>query len=241
MAGLLLGVASVVPVAASFLPVANPGFEAESVANGFVVLGAPVGWTPYQPGELDGVSDVVGLLNPTGTLHFPGGAAEGRNVAVVFLGGAATGEAGLQQTLSATLEAGNRYDLEVEVGNIASGTANFGFFNLDGFPGYRVDLMAGSTVLASDANSLVGSLAEGTFARSTVSFVVPAAHPALGSPLGIRLVNLNQPGTGSAPGIEVNFDGVSLEVTPVPETGFFGGLAWVVGLGLGWKLAHRRA
>lgn len=46
------------------------------------------------------------------------------------------GEYGYEQTLAETLQAYTSYSLSVEVGNIASGTAQNGtFFNLDEFPG----------------------------------------------------------------------------------------------------------
>ncbi len=93
------------------------------------------------------------------------------------------------------------------MGNIASEPG--GTFAFAGFPNYRIDLLAGTNVLASDNNSLLPG--EGRFLTSTVSVNIGAAHPFLGQPLGIRLVNLN-----SAPGIEVNWDNVRLESGPLP-------------------------
>jgi hypothetical protein len=194
----------------------NPGFEAQTVDAGFVLLGSPTGWTIYNPANINGGSDSVGLINPAGTDHFPGGAAEGSNAAVVFMDGPATGEAGLQQTLATTLQPQTRYSLSAAIGNIAAGTANFGYFNLTGFPGYRVDLLAGATVIASDNNSLANVIPDGEFRTSTITAAIGAAHPRLGQPLTIRLVNLNQPGTAEAPGIEVNFDAVRLVAVPLP-------------------------
>ena len=46
----------------------------------------------------------------------------------------------------------------------------FGFFNLLGFPGYRVDLLAGTNVVAMDNNSLDGSIPEGTTFLYQLSF-----------------------------------------------------------------------
>jgi len=197
--------------------IVNPGFEDQAVANGFVFLGVPTGWTIYNPANINGTSDSVGLINPTGTDHFPEGAAEGNNAAVIFLDGPATGEAGLEQTLAATLQPQTRYTLSVAIGNIAAGTANFGYFNLAGFPGYRVDLLAGATVIASDNNSLASAIPDGEFRTGTITVAIGVAHPQLGEPLTIRLVNLNQPGTTEEPGIEVNFDAVQLIAEPVPS------------------------
>ena len=92
------------------------------------------------------------------------------------------------------------------------------FFNLDEFPGYRVDLRAGGVVIAQDSNSLV--IAEAEWATSTVSIVVGAMHSQLGQNLGIRLVNLNIIPDGftqaTSPDLEVDFDNVALSTTAVP-------------------------
>jgi hypothetical protein len=117
------------------------------------------------------------------------------------------------------LQANTRYTLEVEIGNIASGTAlNGQFFNLDGFPGYRVDLLAGGVVIASDNNSLAGNILEGEWGTSLLSFETNSSHLQLGQTLGIRLVNLNVVDP-SAPfaDLEVDFDHVRLSAIAVPE------------------------
>ena len=92
-----------------------------------------------------------------------------------------------------------------------------GFFTLDGFPGYRVDLLAGGEVIAGDNNSLAGTIPEGEFRLTTVTFTTGASHARLGEALGIRLVNLNV--TDAAfPGadLEVDFDAVQLSAVVVP-------------------------
>jgi len=198
-----------VSVQAASIPITNAGFEADAQPPATLTVATPPGWSIYNPANINGVSDVVGTLNPATSGHFAS-APEGSNVALVFMGGPAVGEAGLQQTLAATLQANTRYTLTVEVGNIDEGTANLGYFNLLGFPGYRIDLLAGSTVIASDNNSLAGSLGEGQFLASTLEVSIGATHGQLGQALGIRLVNLNIPGTIPEPGIEVNFDDVRL-------------------------------
>jgi hypothetical protein len=79
---------------------------------------------------------------------------DGSNAALIYLADdQGAGEVSLEQTLGVGLQPNTRYRLTVEVGNIASG---FGappfdqFFNLDGFPGYRVQLLAGNEVIAED-------------------------------------------------------------------------------------------
>ena len=203
------------------LPVANPGFEADFAApNSFPVL-TPQGWSLYDPsGIVEFNLDAIGVLNPTASTFFPAGAPEGSNVALVFLSGdVGGGRAGVSQILAVTLESETIYTLTVAVGNIASG---FGappfdsFFNLDGFPGYGVQLLAGDAVIAEDANTLAATLGEGSFDTSVVAIEIGTEHAQLGAALAIRLVNLNTPGTPDEPGIEVDFDDVHLDATPVP-------------------------
>ncbi|CAD5372409.1 exported hypothetical protein [Rubrivivax sp. A210] len=242
---------SALPARAVDLLVMNPGFEADPAADGaFVVIApAPTGWQAYDPSGMLASSpglNALGVIRPRlGHDYFPGGSTEGVNAALVFLAGPEAGEAGLQQTLVATLAPATVYTLQVDVGNIASGVSLPGssggagnFFDLDGFPGYRIELLAGGTVLAADSSS-AGLIPEGEFRTATLSFDAASAAPALlGQALGLRLVNLKAPGTAEVPNIEVDFDHVRLQAlpAPVPEPGsgllLAGGLAcWVIALG----------
>lgn len=217
-AGLLLvGAGS---VRADLLPIVNAGFEADFAAPGTFPVGPVTGWDLLDPnGIVDFTSDAVGVLNPTEGTFFPGGAPEGNNVALIFLGGdIGGGTVSLRQILTSVLEPNTRYTLSVAVGNIASGTGSppfdvFGFFDLDGFPGYAVQLLAGGVVIAEDNNGLFGSIPEGEFAESSSVVNIGAAHPQLGQPLEIRLTNLNVAETPENPGIEVDFDNVRLDAT----------------------------
>jgi hypothetical protein len=75
---------------------------------------------------------------------------------------------------------------------------------------YRIDLLAGSTVLASDSSQ---SIAPDEWKTSTVTYTTQPGDP-LGQPLEIRLVNLATPGEGA----EVDFDNVRLDASAVvPE------------------------
>lgn len=202
------------------VPIVNPGFEADFVDPGCFTVVQPAGWTVYDPGGIQGGNDVVGVLDPTGSKFFPGGAPEGIRVALTFLA-EQVGQSpmGLTQVLTETLQPNTTYVLTVQVGDIESGTGArpcdvFGFFDLDGFPGYQVQLLAGGVVIAQDDNTLAATLQDGQFALSTVQAVIGGAHPQLGQPLEIRLINLNIPGTAEAPGIEVDFDDVMLTATP---------------------------
>lgn len=211
------------PILAAPVPIANAGFEADFTAPNTFRVVVPQGWTVFDPGSiLDNNSDAVGVLRPTNISFFPGGTTEGDNAALIYLAGdTGTTPVGLSQTLAGnTLTAGTRYTLRVDVGNIASGTSvppnPVQFFNLDGFPGYQVQLLAGGTVVAQDDNTLADSIPEGEWRESVVVLDVGPAHANLGQPLGIRLVNLNIAGTPAQPGIEVDFDDVCLDASPVP-------------------------
>ncbi len=221
-------VATAQPVA---IPVANPGFEANFAApNSFPVL-VPTGWQRYDPGNiLDFNRDALGVLNPTGSTFFPGGAPEGTNVALVYLeGDRGTTPVGFFQIVPAQIQSQTRYRLTVEVGNIASGAGAppfDDFFDLSGFPGYAVQILAGTSlqdaaVVAEDFNLLhTGGLdiPEGEFRLSTVVFDVAESHARLGQGLAIRLINLNQIDSPASPGIEVDFDDVRFTAEPLPVT-----------------------
>ncbi len=207
---------------AELLVIQNAGFETLFLAdNTFNVSSpGPAGWSAY--GTINHNNRSIGAVNPTGSTLYPGGAPEGRNVGVVFLMDNANNqsqfagiESGLAQTLAATLQTNTHYTLTVEVGNMANDSATTNdAFAFAGFPGYRVDLLAGGQVIASDNNSLLPS--EGTFLTSQFSLSIGASHVLSGQSLGIRLVNLN-----AAPGIEVNFDHVRLDAIAIPEPAAF--------------------
>ena len=74
----------------------------------------------------------------------------------------------------------------------------------------RVELVAGTTVLAADDNTLTPP--DGTWATSKVVLETGDAPAHQGEPLIIRLLNLNAPRSG----IEVNFDDVQLYSEPLP-------------------------
>ncbi|MBM5813098.1 MAG: hypothetical protein FJ191_14265 [Gammaproteobacteria bacterium] len=202
------------PPAAVSLPIVNAGFEAPAIAVGsFSTTAPPNGWVAV--GNIDFSLRTVGVLHPATTQLYPAGAPEGNNVGVVFLlddfavQGLFTNQpAGLAQTLGSTLATSTRYELSVEIGNIANDPdPPNNLFQFNGFPGYRIELLAGGVLLAARENAVLP--AEGTFLTDTLAFESGASHPLAGQALGLRLLNLN-----AAPGIEVNFDDVRLEATP---------------------------
>lgn len=190
-------------------PVINGGFEWPVLADGVFETGvAPLGWEAY--GAVDFGFRTVGALNPNGTTLYPGGAPDGNNVGVVFLlddpedqGAFAGVEAGLQQGFGIPFSSGLHHRLEVLVGNIANDPEPpHGSFEFEGFPGYRVELLAGEVAVASSTGP---APVEGGWVTAVVTFTAERDHPLLGEELGVRLVNLN-----AGPGLEVNFDGVTL-------------------------------
>ena len=202
--------------------VTNPGFEdtsGQTVFNEFT-FGVPAGWQIYDPADIHPSAGLfVGTLQPNGVDFFTTTAPEGDRVAILYNETRrGEGEYGFFQELTDTLTANSHYTLTVEVGNIASGFAQNGaFFNLDAFPGYRVEFLAGGTVISMDNNSL--GIPEAEFATSTVTFTTGETHPLLGQALGIRLVSENTlpPGSPADLALEVDFDDVALTVDSIPE------------------------
>lgn len=196
---------------AETIAVSNAGFEAPSIPAGtFATTSAPPGWAGY--GNLNFSNRTIGVLDPTTTSLYPAGAPEGQNVGVVFLmddfanqGQFANQEAGLQQSLATPTASATHYVLRVRVGNIGNDpNPPHSLFQFTGFPGYRIDLLAGDALLATETNGSVPG--EGQFVERTLVATTLANDPRAGSPLVIRLVDLN-----AAVGIEVNFDDVRLD------------------------------
>lgn len=212
--------------------IANPSFEDTSGQSSFneFTFGTPAEWQLYNPDGIVGPGVTTGTLNHPETAFFNEPAPDGTHVLILFNSQQqGNGIYGFQQTLGDTLQADTTYQLSVGVGNIGSGTATNGqFFDLSGFPGYRVELLADPNpdlpgdeiLLASDDNSLYGSIPEGAFATSLLTFNAGAAHPQLGQFLAIRLINLNQipSGINPVPDLEVDFDNVQLQVVPEPNS-----------------------
>lgn len=192
------------------IAVANHGFEQDAVATGmFNDKLTPQGWT-----LLDVTPPIIGLdynsrgvLNPTGTTLYANGAPEGVNVALIFLWRAQTNGTpiGIAQETAEVIAASTQYTLRVRVGNI-NGEPGFPY-DLDGFPGYRVELRAGSAVLATESAL---APADGAFAESVLVHTIGVDDPAIGQKLGVALFNQNGPN-----GIEVNFDDVRIDAIEV--------------------------
>src|SRR5262249_54106074 len=105
---------------------------------------------------------------------YPGGIPEGLNIGSL---GNENGNGTMTQTLGVTLQPNTSYTLGFSVGSRADFV----------FAGYSVELLAGSTTLATES-SLVPPA--GTFATGRLVFLSTNANPSLlGQALGIRLTS----------------------------------------------------
>ena len=240
--------------------ITNPGFEDPYLTgnlppqfNGVVPLGSfptggpPAGWARYDEGGLPVGGSLLGVLNPGDAAdHAPNppffvdGAPEGANVALTYTNGDAGGdEYGIEQQLTATVAPSTVYTLTVEVGDIQSATGLTppydGFFDIRGFPGYRVQLLAvdamgNETLLDEDDDSL--TIVEAFWETSSVVVTTGPAPATEGQNLLIRLITKNEPDVPGVDGLEVDFDDVRLDASPAPTVPIPGWLAGVLFAGL---------
>lgn len=195
----------------------NSSFE-DFTTGGEFTLETPFAWELYNPSGLvyGGGNDFVdGALNLDifGSPWFNEPAPDGTHVLLLYTPPFpdTIGEFGVEQTLSTTLEGNSRYVFQVDVGNIQSGTAQNGIrYNFDGFPGYRVQLLANGTVIYEDYDELAPE--EGEFLTSDCVFEIPSDSTFVGASITIRLTNLNLDVAGRN---EVDFDHVRLTREPI--------------------------
>jgi HpiC1 cyclase len=150
------------------VPVTNPSFEAVTVTEGGPSIpGSTVGWT--MSSSYCGVVNWTdgGFIGATDDDETPSVVPDGRN-------GVYNNGCNVDQTLTATLAAETYYSLAAGVGRI---------FGRD-FPGYHVQLLAGSTVI-SDEHSL--SPPSGEFQTSVGGYLASSGDPLVGQTLKIRL------------------------------------------------------
>jgi lysophospholipase L1-like esterase len=183
--------------------VAEPGFEALALSDGQVVgfPGSSWGWRRI-PGAESGIFDPTAASYPDAAGAGTPAGAEGSDVLYLYASGGADAPAAAFQTLPTTLTSGRKYTLRVAVGNRLPGNPY-----ATSWGGFRVELLAGNTVIAARADGFVPD--PGTF--RDVSMSVRAANlPAalVGRPLTIRLS-----ATSTAALAATDFDHVRLSVT----------------------------
>ena len=190
-------------LAGEMIPIENPGFEVPPIVEDDFTCDVMPGWELYNPDDLDGFCSFGNWRPPVDP--YEDQAPEGLNIGWIYFAVQDPGIIGMSQTLDATLEAGTIYQLFVRVGNASAYWSEFNqwFYELEGFPGYRVELLAGENVIAMDDNSQ--EIVEGTFGHSFIEYIVAHDDPNVGLPIGIRLINLLD-----GPGKEVDFDDVIL-------------------------------
>ncbi len=193
------------------ITVFNQGFELPSTTS----TAAATGWTFLNPGT----NGLGGAYNPYesggGNVYYTGANATtdpangGAGYPGIFgenLGYATNVSAasGLQQTLSASLAANTTYTFTVEVGN-RNGT------NAGGFAGSLIELLAGSTVIASSTDT-VGPTA-GTFRDQVAVLANSNSFSALiGQTLSIEILTTNAAALNRA----TDWDNVRLDGTLMP-------------------------
>ena len=185
--------------------IANPGFEVPVLTDG--------DWTSTPPAWTDGHYNVTaptvwvvgdsdaGVYNPTAAAGYGGVAPEGDNVMYATSG--AGYDKGMSQVLSANLQANTQYDLSALVGNPF-------LFNGSTAPGdYRIEMLAGGVVLASDAGPPPAD--DTTWKTASLTYDSGADPAQLGEALEIRLLAVN-----FANGKGVDFDNVQLTAEGPP-------------------------
>jgi len=167
------------------ITVANAGFEDPVLGNGSWTE-TPAAWTEghydvTDPGVWVVGDGAAGAYNPSVTDGFGGLAPEGENVMYITAG--VGYDKGMSQVLSAKLEANTQYNLSVLVGN------PFLFNGNTATADYRIELVAGGVVLASDTGPSPADDTTWTTAELTYD---SGDNPAqLGEALEIRLVAVN--------------------------------------------------
>eukprot|EP01084_Bolivina_argentea_P058871 107460_1 len=215
------------------LTINNAGFESDTMPNGSpiphqtFVYGSPIitDWIPYDPHSLMN-TESIGISNPTNSGQYTSNSApQGNQNAWLWIEDKiGQGEIGIVQQLSDIVTINTQYTLTVTVGNPgknsqwsneSTGTGPNGetFSNQDGFPGYRIELLAGNSTLALDNNTI--SIEDGQWKQSIITVNVTDSNPYIGQLLSIRLVNLNQ-----ANGDEVGFDWVKLNAISLSPSNY---------------------
>lgn len=178
------------------VPIVNPSFEDDALTPGtdnYDVL--PIGWSEHNDAEGSDTGDVKpGVWYPNPGV-FTNGVPDGDHIAYVEPQGQ-NYQGGLSQVLAAEFIHGPDYQLRVKVGNSSTWP----------FTGYRVQLLAGDTILVDELN--VTPVPSGEFIQVVLLYEFDETNANLnGEPLEIRLLGIGYPAGGGA---SVDFDDVQL-------------------------------
>ncbi len=192
---------------AELIPVGDHSFEGAKDVGGWVDLGG----NPVSPSPGTSTASVPSLWIKNGS-----GPGSGWTDPTQYSGGIPDGDIYLyanggnyvSQTLVDTLQADTTYTLTVAVGWRLD-LPDFGFPT---FPGYGIELWAGSNLLASDYDTDAGNSrpAVDSWKDVTATYTSPSSVSA--DPLEIRLMGY---------GIQTNYDNVRLDATVIPEPSSF--------------------
>jgi hypothetical protein len=193
-------------LSAASIPVVNHSFETPNFAA--------CGFGSTDFGWFNGSAWNPGLGEECFWNGFPDGVTDGDQTGFV-------NSSAMEQVVAATLQPSTTYTLMVDVGRRSDG------FDMKK---YKIQLVAGETVIAEDNNELVPPL--GGFETSVITADIGPSHPELGEPLKIKLWLIEGP--------QANFDNVQLfegEVGPVGTPGDLDGDGDVDGSDLGTLLS----
>jgi hypothetical protein len=189
------------PAFAVNVPIVNPSFEADVIADGFWIDGYLTGWTVF--GFTAGPQNWTDAQYP-GANDFdaiPSTVPDGQNSAFIR-----SPIAGIQQTLNVNLQPNTEYRLDFFVGD------RFDCI----MPNYSADLIAGTTELAFNDTEV--RPANGQWLPASVSYTTGPSHALLGHPLTVRFWTYGFNDPPGQPGLyQVGIDNVRLTATPVPE------------------------
>ncbi|MHC4520673.1 MAG: right-handed parallel beta-helix repeat-containing protein, partial [Planctomycetota bacterium] len=157
---------------------------------GYYTLPDTTTWEPEEFAD----NEAHGGYNPAADADYGGVVPEGENTA--YTSSFAGYDTGLSQILSATLQANTQYDLSVLVGNPV-------LYNEGLTADYRIELLAGGVLLASDTGP--SPVDDTTWTTASLSYNSGADPVQLGQPLEIRLLAVD-----FSDWYEVHFDNVTL-------------------------------
>lgn len=209
-----------VQVMAASIPILNHSFEAPSAPQQqdgyFYSINDITNWVitgPDTTGYTAGVDKPV-ILPGTSNSFFTDPIPDGSQV------GSSNGRT-ISQTLSAVLQPNTQYTLGAYVGRRLM---------LPDSNDYNIELLAGTTVLASN-NSI--TIPAGKFKPVTVNYASGSSGSLIGEALTIRLTSTSQPN-------QVNFDNITLDASPIPEPSAILGLLGFGLLGIASTLKQKR-